>query len=317
MHAMHAMHALPAAATVPLTRHEMLGLVVPFARQKRQHDLPGSDRIGRRRVFKPVAVDARPRPGDGAQPDLGEGARPPTGLVETLQLDCHAGGASFCLSRVLAHPAGRRATLQASGPQPAALLAQGQSVAASQQLGCGPGWLIARNCAIDAINAVGAAHHSAAGPGLLTLRSGTLQLLNLPMTLTLDLMPLRGAAGDIALTSAPGVPLDLPEDLLAVLGWDWARLVAGPGRSIGPGPASGPGPGPGIGIGIGIGIGPGSGPGIGPGPRARRWTSKQRLRGGLRQRTRTAERALDRAARHLAQLLGEAPASFHTRHPGL
>ena len=45
------------------------------------------------------------------------------------------------------------------------------------------------------------------------------------LALTLDVLPLRGVAADIELTPTTGDTFDLPEDLFAVLGWDWARLA--------------------------------------------------------------------------------------------
>ena len=80
-------------------------------------------------------------------------------------------------------------------------------------------------------------------------------------------------AGDITLTPAHGSRFDLPENLLAVQGWDWARLRNREG-----------------------------------------WTSKLRLRGNALRRSRTAEVALERAARHLVQKFAEIPARFHERH---
>jgi len=35
----------------------------------------------------------------------------------------------------------------------------------------------------------------------------------------------RSVAGDITLTPAHGSRFDLPENLLAVQGWDWARVL--------------------------------------------------------------------------------------------
>jgi hypothetical protein len=83
----------------------------------------------------------------------------------------------------------------------------------------------------------------------------------------------RGVAADLTIDAAPGAAVPWPEDLFAVLGWDWARLVAARDG----------------------------------------WKSKLRLRGDHAQRTARAERALDRAAAHLVQTLGEPPARFHDR----
>ncbi len=96
----------------------------------------------------------------------------------------------------------------------------------------------------------------------------------LTLTLVVKLPGLRSVAADLTLSPAPGPRPDLPEDLLAVLGWDWARLVRGKDG----------------------------------------WTSKLRLRGPVLRRSRTAEAALDRAGAHLARVMAEPPAAFHDRH---
>ncbi len=48
--------------------------------------------------------------------------------------------------------------------------------------------------------------------------------------------------------------------------------------------------------------------------RADGWTSKLRLRGKALRRSRTAEAALQQAARHLARVLAEPPTRYHQRH---
>ena len=70
--------------------------------------------------------------------------------------------------------------------------------------------------------------------------------------------------------------MQLPDDLLAVLGWDWARLIT-----------------------------TGSG-----------WRTRLRLRGGGAARSEDAQRKLDLAVRHLAQTLAEPPALFHDKQRG-
>jgi len=232
--------------TQPLTHHDILGLVEPFARGGRQVDLAASNRLERRLVFKPVehAADA---PGTGP-------------LKEVFHLDSFGTG-TFRLTRTLTHPSGLQATLEALGPQPAVLLTQVDAVPPQRHFRTGPGFVIARSYAIQ----------TTAGP---VLRRGVVQAeggLNLTMTVS----AVRGVSADIVLAqSTPGEALALPEDLLAVLGWDWARLIRKPGN----------------------------------------WSSKLRLRGGAARRTASAEAALDVAAAHLAQTLAEPPSRFHDRH---
>jgi hypothetical protein len=78
-------------------------------------------------------------------------------------------------------------------------------------------------------------------------------------------------------------PLALPQDLLAVLGWNWARLL--------PGPRLGGQP-----------------------PYAQSWKTLLRLPGPTSGRTARAEAALAQAAAHLALTLAEPPERYHERH---
>jgi hypothetical protein len=112
------------ATAPPLTHHEIIALVEPFARQGQQVDLAGSDRTARKVMFKPV---------DRPLPDL-PGA--PT-LRETLTLES-LGIGSFRLTRQLsgALPGfdGLQATLEARGAHPADLLARFDVVAPERHL---------------------------------------------------------------------------------------------------------------------------------------------------------------------------------------
>ncbi len=231
----------------PLTHHQILGLVEPFTRSGRQVDLAASDRLARRLHFKPVDHAA-----SGDTP----------ALTETLQLECHESG-NHRLTRQLRPADGPAATLEGMGTDLARLLAQVDAVAPSQQFTVGPGWQGARS-----YDLVPSAH---AGPPVLTFRHGEAWVDGLHFSLAV--MDVKNVAGDITLRPAPGERLALPEDLLAVMGWNWVRLV----------------------------------------PATDGWTSKLRLRGRGPGRTQAAERALDQAARHLAQVLATPPAAFHSR----
>ena len=96
-------------ASTPLSHHDILALVEPFTRRGRHVDLPASDRLERRLRFKPV---------EHAGGTSGEPA-----LLDTLQLDSFESG-GFRLTRTLSRCDSLQATLQVSGPDPAALLAQ-------------------------------------------------------------------------------------------------------------------------------------------------------------------------------------------------
>ena len=231
----------------PLTHHDIVALVEPFARRGRHVDLAASRRDERRLVFRPAAA-AAPATDDAA---------------ETLELQVLEHG-SLRLTRTLARPGGATAQLQATGRDAAALLAAFDGVPAARHFVDGPGYVIARSYVVDP-----AAGGTTPEP---TLVRGRIHVDGLEMTL--DVPGVRRVAGEISLAPAPGQHLALPEDLLAVLGWNWARLV----------------------------------------PVRQGWMSRVRLRGSPAERTRQAEAALDRAAAHLAATLAEPPARYHERH---
>ncbi len=231
----------------PLTHHQILELVAPFARSGRQVDLPASDRMARRLHFKPVAHAA---------------SGPCPALTETLQLECHDTG-NHRLTRVLAAADGPSATLQAMGTDLADLLARVDAVPAAQHFDAGTGWRIARSYDLP--------QGQAGAPPVLQFRRGAAWLDGLH--LGLEVMDVKNVAGDISLRPLPGEQLAVPDDLLAVMGWNWVRLV----------------------------------------PATDGWTSKLRLRGRGAARTQAAERALAQAARHLAQVLAMPPAQYHAR----
>jgi hypothetical protein len=239
----------------PLTHHEILELVEPFTRAGRQVDLAASDRIERKIVFKPRE-----------RSDEGPGA--PV-LRETLRLEADGDG-SFRLTRELARDDAPAATLEASGPQPAELLARIDGVAAQQHFRSGAGFVAARSYALES----NSGRAGQGGPARLVLRRGVARIDGLTLTLTVP--KVRRVAVEITLVTGAGDTLDLPEDLLAVIGWDWARLMR-----------------------------------TGEG-----WKSRLRLRGGAPRRTRLAEAALERAAGHLARVLGEPPQNYHDRLRG-
>ena len=229
----------------PLTHHQILGLVAPFSHSGRRVDLAASDRLARRLHFQPVQHAA-----DGETP----------ALTETLQLDCPEGG-HHRLTRLLAPDAGPPATLQAMGSDLARLLAEVDAVPRSRHFQAGPGWHIARSYTL-----VPTAH---GGTPLASFSQGDLWLDGLQFSLRV--MDVKNVAGDITLRPAPDERLDLPEDLLAVMGWNWVRLV----------------------------------------PATEGWTSKLRLRGSGTARTQAAERALLQAAQHLSAVLAAPPARYH------
>ena len=247
-------------ASTPLSHHDILALVEPFTRRGRHVDLPASDRLERRLRFKPV---------EHAGGTSGEPA-----LLDTLQLDSFESG-GFRLTRTLSRCDSLQATLQVSGPDPAALLAQVEAVAPPHQFVAGPGFVIARSYSLQPVS-----DRATDRRRVLSLTRAVVQLDDLALTLSVP--AIRRVSADLWLAPASGgtsgtgheSALDLPEDLLAVLGWNWARLIK----------------------------------------KRDGWESKLRLRGDLARRTQGAETALDRVAAHLVQTPSQPPAQFHDRH---
>jgi hypothetical protein len=241
-------------AAPPLTHHEILELVQPFTRLGRSIDLAATSRAERRLLFKPTD-----RPGCAPDSPL---------IRESLQLESF--GTGTCrLTRTLTRAATRDAGLLTAqltvlGPEPADLLAQVETIAPQRQFAEGPGFVIARSYSLERAAARG-------GAWQLVLTTGAAEIRGL--SLAISVSPVRRVAADISLRATAGVQLALPEDLLAVLGWDWARLIATSGG----------------------------------------WKTKLRLRGDAGRRTRGAEAALSAVAAHLARTLSATPADYHDR----
>jgi hypothetical protein len=244
--------------TLPaLTHHDIVRLVEPFARAGRPVDLAASDRAARRIVFRsrevsPQALDA-------------------PAWRETLALDCSRQG-HFMLQRTIVGPGGASARLEASGADPGELLGRVDAVPPARHFSEGAEYLIARSYEADLPRGVHPDRAGGAAPLVLTCAQLTVEGLTLELFIRLP--NLRTVAADLVLTPAPGPMPDLPEDLLAVLGWDWTRLMRSKDG----------------------------------------WSSKLRLRGQVLRRSRTAEAALETAAAHLARVMAEPPERFHDRH---
>lgn len=241
----------------PLTHHEILTLIEPFTRRGLQADLAATDRAGRRLVFKPVDRPLASRAG--------------LMLSETLELESRS-AAGYRLIRTLICAIGPdlqlAARLETEGTDPGELLTRMNSVPPDGQFRFGQGFAVARSYRIMADEG---APQSARGLDLI-LSGWAAQLDGLAVSFT---PPARKSAvdGAIELVSAPGAILRLPDDLLAVLGWDWEILDFSRGR----------------------------------------WRSRLRLRGKEPARSRSTERQLERMTAHLAQTLAEPPGRFHER----
>ena len=118
----------------PLTHHEIVRLVEPFARRGRHVDLAATDRTARRIAFRPAEVVLQATPGLAWQ--------------ESLELE--AGEEQrFVLRRRLLSRDGLLALAEAAGPDPAALLERIEAVPHERHVRSGPGWLVVRSYDAD------------------------------------------------------------------------------------------------------------------------------------------------------------------------
>jgi len=229
----------------PLTHHQMLALVEPFARRGHAADLAASRRARRRLAFQPRMAQT-PR-ADGS------------GIRESLVLDSFESG-TYRLVRTLECD-GLTATLRVAGRDPAELLQAVEAFVPDRQFNASGDVPVALSYELDPERRR-------------ILTRAVLRTAGVEMTLVLTAV--RGVAADVAITATDGRVLGLPEDLLAVLGWDWSPLVR-------------------------------------KGPT---WHARLRLRGTPEQRGRRAEAELRRAGDHLAHTLSEPPARYHERMRG-
>ena len=228
-------------AITPFTHHEILGLIEPFARRGRLADLAHSDRLARRLAFRAI--------------DHAATAACPVHR-EILELD-NATPGIHRLWRTLELVEGIAATLWVEGPDPAELLDRIEQVPHVRQLPPSTAGPIALCHRIDAAGDLRLMHGFAKTGGL------TLRLA----------MPNGGRRADIALSTRLDDPIELPEDLLGVLGWNWSRLDRWTERA------------------------------------ARTWTGTVGLR--RRNTDSDAEHKLARAAEHIATTLAAPPSRFH------
>lgn len=229
----------------PLTHHAILELSEPFVRRGWRVDLAASDRIERRLVFRPTA---------------------PAGADATavsLQLE-DGERSAFRLTRTAQRPDAPVATLQAEGAHPDELLARIERVDPAQQF-----------VVVDAVvfgldQRVESAGADTSAPALLMARA---HLAFDALSLTLTMPRVKGFPAEVEIRPAQGRGAELPDDLLAVLGWDWTRLVR----------------------------------------HGDTWRGSLHLRGCGEALSRRGMAQLPLLARHLARTLAEPPARFHER----
>jgi len=247
-------HGLDGVTERPFTHHEILRLIEPFARRGRHVDLAASDRMARRLTFQPIVHE-------GGAPEF-DGAR------EILSLE-NPRPNLYRLRRTVTLATGEAADLTTEGPDAAELLDRIDRVPPRdhfQWIGDRP---IARSYRLPPAP-------SSPGPPPLTLTLAVARLHGLVFRVTPSTV--QGYPAEIELTPQAGQagaepPPDLPDDILAALGWDWKPL-----RRRGNG-----------------------------------WVGAVRAPGREPERSRRVEAALETAVAHLNRTLAEPPHRFHER----
>jgi hypothetical protein len=243
----------------PLSHHEILSLVAPFTRRGLHPDLQATNRQERRLVFKPVER-------------LGEREGAPA-YTETLELYCTSGTATpHKLKRTTVcstAPENFEARLEIEGRDLADMLDCLDTVPSSSQFRFGPGfkmvkcWRLLRGSGKTPTGQPATQKsltHMAATLGDLTVKATAPTVKADPETI-------------IEIDPPEGAHLRLPEDLLAVLGWNWSLLRK----------------------------------------RRDTWRAILKTSGREPDRSRRAELNLDKMVEHLVQTFGDAPARFHDR----
>ena len=235
----------------PLSHHEILGWIEPFARRGLQADLGASDRLAGKLTFRPQRYT------------LAVAGAPAIEASAVLQLErLEYGG--FRLTRRLDLPDGLVATLAAEGEDAGTLIADLERVPVERQQLSGPGFVLAFD------------HEVVPGSGdpgtRLRLSRAHARLDGFRVELDVS-GTAKGLPGKLDIKAVPLRAVELPEDLLAVLGWSWTRLTA----------------------------------------YGDAWRAELRLRGEGLPRGQQAEARLVEAVRHLAATFAEPPTRFHER----
>lgn len=231
---------------VPLTHHDILALVAPFSAHGRHVDLAASDRANREIAFQVVE--------HGADGDL-------PALRERLVLANPAPG-EFRLTREVRAATGEVSRLTIEGDAAGTLLAEVERVPVQRQLVHRGGVLVARDYRIVPTSA----------GGWRVELTGALARID-DVTLTVNTKTGRGFPAELVLRADGERKLAVPQDLLAVLGWDWRPL-----RQF-----------------------------------AKSWRGSLRLAKNEPARTASAEYKINQTVEHLARSLARTPAEFHAR----
>ncbi len=238
---------LPRARVKPLTHHEILTLVSPFAAHDLHVDLGASDRAERLLAFKPILYQGNDAERTELQAQL---------YLETPEAE------HFRLIRMLHHPSGVAASLYVDGNDPAAMLERVLAVDPGRQFDRYAGILLTRSYRLNMQAAADT------GPELTRAEAdfGSIHL-------TVNTRTGRGMPVELTLGADDSNLPHIPQDLLAVLGWDWRPL-----RRLG-----------------------------------RRWRATLRVVRDEPARTADTEAKLARTVTHLSHTLAQPPRAYHPR----
>jgi hypothetical protein len=228
-------------------------LIEPFARRGRHVDLTASNRMERRLVFKPFV-------------HAGE-TTACAGAGEILRLE-NPRPEVYRLVRTLTLPNGATATLLTDGAHPGELLARLEAVAPGDQFRLVANVPIACNYRMEPNTGQ---QSDSAQPMRLTLISAQARLQSL--TLVLKAETGTGYPAEIELWPDLNYALELPDDVLATLGWNWKVLRR----------------------------------------RDNGWISTLRVPRREPDRSRRIETMLEQTVAHLVRILAEPPNRFHER----
>ncbi len=243
--------------TSPLSHHEVMALVAPFSRRGYAVDMEASDRNHRRLDFQPIEVAARP------------GTHPALRSVLCLEVPLRQPAR---LTRHLEMDNGLTASVIAEGRDPEALIDAVEQIAPGRQFYSTQGVLVARSYRLGA--PVGDAARRAVGrndPMVPRLARAEAHIGSVTLQIAEDDARLL----DVTLTVDEGHRLDIPEDLLGVLGWPW-RPLRQDDKGI--------------------------------------WRGRLKPAAREPRRTVHLEQLIDAAVAHLIETLASTPAEFHLRH---
>lgn len=231
----------------PLSHHEVLALMPAFTRRGRHADLAASARNQRRIAFRPVDHPSR------------EAGGPP--LREVLTLEVPERG-DYRLVRTLTWSGAGQASLSAKGPDLEVLLEQVDGFAPERQVELCAGVPVLRSYRLER------GHAGSQWVPVVTEARAEVS------GVTLEVNAEHDRSAQLRLTAPAGQRLQVPEDLLAVLGWHWRPLE----------------------------------------DYTSHWRGSIRVKGKGPARAAEIEQKLSLTVAHLAETLAEPPGSFHPRH---